>query len=207
MNTTLGALAFIATAVLAGLLVSPRVPVPVTAGTPEPERHAWTRDRVVLAGLAAAFAALATHGQPRPAWWLFAVGGAALCLTDIRSRRIPRTWLYPLAAAVAGSLLAAAVLHDQMDHLARAAAGGLIVAGTWLAIAIISPSSVGLGDVRLAGLTGAITAWIGWTAILEGQLAAMLLALVIAIPIALTSGTTWNRKRHCRWRRRSSPAH
>ena len=45
---------------------------------------------------------------------------------------------------------------------------------------------MGLGDVRVAALTAGLLGWIGWSAVLTGQLSAMALAVVTAGIIAVT---------------------
>jgi leader peptidase (prepilin peptidase)/N-methyltransferase len=191
--TTFPTLAFIAAAVLVSPLLASLTHAREPVDRGEPIRAARARDRVVLACLAATLATLAIHGQPWPAWWLFAVGGAAISLTDIRTHRIPRRWLYPLAGAITICLIAGAMVQGHLDDLLRACAGVLIVGGAWLGVALVRPVAVGLGDVRLAGLTGALTGWLGWTAILEGQLAAMILAIVTGVLIAVRGTTRWGR--------------
>lgn len=193
MTVALPRLAFIAAAIVAAPLLASLTPTLQPNDPVEPVHPTRAHDRAVLACLAAMLAALAVHGRPWPAWWLFAVGGAAITLTDIRSHRIPRRWLYPLAGAIGACLTAAGVLDGHSGDLARAAAGAGIVGGAWLVLALIKPAAVGLGDVRLAATTGALTGWIGWTAILDGQLAALLLAAVTGLLIALSGTARWGR--------------
>jgi leader peptidase (prepilin peptidase)/N-methyltransferase len=42
-------------------------------------------------------------------------------------------------------------------------------------LAFISPASLGLGDVKLAGLLGAFLGWLGWSQTLLGALSAFVL--------------------------------
>ena len=54
---------------------------------------------------------------PAPAWWLFATGGAVLCVVDAQHHLLPARMVYPLAAAVLAVLVLAAVLAGEPDRL------------------------------------------------------------------------------------------
>jgi leader peptidase (prepilin peptidase) / N-methyltransferase len=112
--------------------------------------------------------------------WL---GGCAvpLALIDARTRRLPD----PLtAAAYAGTLallVVAAAAGGHWPELGRAAAGGAVLAGCLLALALIGPGAVGLGDVKLAASAGTALGWYGWRVLLTGPFAGLLLAALYGL--------------------------
>ena len=128
----------------------------------------------------------AAGGTPLAAWWLFATGGAVLCVVDIQHHLLPARIVYPLAAAVFAVLVLAAVLAGEPDGLLRAVLAGVLLGGGWFTVAFIAPPAVGLGDVRVAALAAGLLGWTGWPSVLAGQLAAFGLAAVTAGIIAAT---------------------
>jgi leader peptidase (prepilin peptidase)/N-methyltransferase len=59
--------------------------------------------------------------------------------------------------------------------VARAALGGLALAGFYLLLMIISPAGMSLGDVKLAASLGTLLAWFGWRVLIAGGAAGFLL--------------------------------
>src|SRR6476620_341178 len=98
--------------VLAAVVVSPLLAGWTVALTkPASDRGSWWWPRTVslarfftVAGVAAVLAAGASRGEPHVAWWLFATGGAVLCVTDAEHHLLPARLVYPLAAAVFAAL-------------------------------------------------------------------------------------------------------
>ncbi len=111
-------------------------------------------------------------------WVLLAV---PLGYIDAAVRRLPHALTGPAFLGTLALLAAAAGQAGQWSGLFRAVLGGLaLVAGFWLA-AFLSPSAVGLGDVRLAASTGTVLAWFGWATLVAGLLAAFVLAAVYGL--------------------------
>lgn len=160
---------------------------PATAPAP------WWRPRTVslprvatVAGAAAALVAGAAGGDPLVGWWLFATGGAVLCIVDAEHHLLPARLVYPLAAAILIALAVTAALTGDTDRFLRAVLAATVVGGGWFAVAFLAPSSLGLGDVRVAALAAGLLGWTSWSAVLVGQLAAFALAVVIAGVLAIT---------------------
>jgi leader peptidase (prepilin peptidase)/N-methyltransferase len=101
------------------------------------------------------------------------------------------------AAAYAGTmvlLLLAAATGGHWGALVRAALGGLALAGVYLVLLLISPSGMGLGDVKLAASLGTLLAWPSWRTLVLGGFAGFLLAAVYSIALLATGRAT--RKQH-----------
>jgi leader peptidase (prepilin peptidase)/N-methyltransferase len=165
------------------------------------DEHQWWRPRRVhprqwapVAGVAVVFAALAGAATPWPAWWLLAAAGSALTVVDLRAHILPARLVYPLAATELVTLLAAALIDGQPGRLVRVALAAAVVASCWFAVAFASPASLGLGDVRVAGLGAGLLGWHSWGRVLDGQLAACLLTLLLAVVLAAVHPT------HRSWR-------
>ena len=51
----------------------------------------------------------------------------------------------------------------------------------FLVLALISPSALGMGDVKLAGLVGLPLGWLGWDAVLLGTAAGFVVQAVLSL--------------------------
>jgi prepilin signal peptidase PulO-like enzyme (type II secretory pathway) len=125
------------------------------------------------------FGALATRVHPglvlAAAWWLAACA-VPLAFIDAAVRRLPDRLTIPAYAGTAALLLSAAAVSGHWPILLRAALGGLALAGFYLALLLISPSAMGLGDVKLAASLGTLLAWFGWRTLIAGGFAGFGLA-------------------------------
>jgi leader peptidase (prepilin peptidase)/N-methyltransferase len=85
-------------------------------------------------------------------------------------------------------LLAGTALAQQ-DYwpLLRAAIWAGALFGGYCALALAHPKGMGFGDVKLAGLVGAMLGWLSYPALLVGAFAAFLLGGVAGIAV-LASG-------------------
>lgn len=83
--------------------------------------------------------------------------GVLLALTaiDLEYRRLPNAIVYPSVMATA-LIVGAAEFFGGALSLRGAAAGGLLFGGGLLLVAMLSRGGMGLGDVKLAGLIGAV---------------------------------------------------
>lgn len=126
--------------------------------------------------------------------WL-AVCAVPLAWIDAAVHRLPDVLT---ASAYAGTtallLLAAATTSGRWPDLLRAALGGLALAAFYLALALISRSGMGLGDVKLAASLGTLLAWFGWAALAAGGLAGFLLGGLYGA--ALLAARRATRKQH-----------
>ena len=116
-----------------------------------------------------------------PAYLVLAAAGVLLAVVDLRHRLLPNRVVGP--ALVAGALLltAAAAVDGRWDDLARAALGAVVLFAVFLLLALISPSALGMGDVKLAGLLGLHLGWLGWDAVLLGAAAGFVVQAAVSL--------------------------
>jgi leader peptidase (prepilin peptidase)/N-methyltransferase len=123
------------------------------------------------------------------ACWL-ALCSVPLAFIDAAVRRLPDVLT---GAALAGTtllLFAAAAASGHWPVLARSVLGGVALAGFYLALAMISPSGMGMGDVKAAASLGTMLAWRGWTALIAGGFAGFLFAAVYGIALLMSGRAT-----------------
>ncbi|WP_240619612.1 A24 family peptidase [Blastococcus sp. TF02-8] len=121
-----------------------------------------------------------------PAFLLVAGAGVLLAVIDLRHKLLPNRVVVPAIGATAALLLLAAALGGQWDRLLRAvlAAGALFL--VYLVMALVSPRSLGMGDVKLVALLGLVLGWIGWGAVLLGAYAGFVVQAVVALALLAT---------------------
>ncbi|WP_306368897.1 A24 family peptidase [Nocardiopsis sp. CC223A] len=123
---------------------------------------------VLLAVPAAALAGAAAvlHPDWTPLWlpavlWLVAVG-SALSVIDLRVQRLPDALVrpaYPVAAALIALASLAPPGGPAPGRLLDALLGMVLVTVLYWLLWRIHPRGMGLGDVRLSGLTGLYAGW------------------------------------------------
>jgi leader peptidase (prepilin peptidase)/N-methyltransferase len=121
-----------------------------------------------------------------PGYWLFFWALLCIALIDAATRRIPNRISYPLAPAMLGLLGAAALAHGDPEVAVRALLGGLAGFGALLALALISPRGMGMGDVKLAASLGIGLGYLSWGHVLVGIFGGFFLGGVIAIALLAT---------------------
>jgi len=90
--------------------------------------------------------------------------GLALALIDLDVRRLPDVLTLPSYAVFAVFLGLATLLGSSSGDLVRALLGGLAMYSVYFLICSVYPKGMGFGDVKLSGLLGMATAWLGWGA-------------------------------------------
>jgi leader peptidase (prepilin peptidase)/N-methyltransferase len=114
-------------------------------------------------------------------WLLLVQAGILLSLIDLAVRRLPTRLVGVLAAIVIVCAGFAAWLEDRPQLLLATMAGGLVVGTLYLLLALVTPSQVGMGDVRLAATLGAALAASGWQAVALS----LMLPYSLAFPFAV----------------------
>lgn len=164
-----------------------RWPRPATpAGEPATRSHRSVGALYVAAATAVLFGLTALWTGPRtdlPAFLVLAAAAVLLVLVDVRHHLLPNLVIGPTFLAGAAFLLLSAVIDGSGADLGRAAAGAGVLAAGFLLLALLSPSGLGMGDVKLAGLLGLYLGWVGWGAVLAGALAAFVVQALLAVTL------------------------
>jgi leader peptidase (prepilin peptidase) / N-methyltransferase len=123
------------------------------------------------------------------ACWL-ALCSVPLAFIDVAVRRLPDVLTGSAFAGTTLLLLAAAAAGGHWHVLAQSALGGAALAGFYLVLALVSPSGMGMGDVKAAVGLGVMLAWRGWTALIVGGFAGFLFAAVYGIALLVSGRAT-----------------
>ena len=118
-----------------------------------------------------------------PAFLFLAAAGVLLAVNDLQHHLLPNRIVLPSIGIGACLLLLAAVAAGERESLVRAVLGALVLFGVFLVLALISPSGLGMGDVKLASLVGLYLGWIGWSALVAGAAAGFVIQAVLALAL------------------------
>ncbi|MHA7306321.1 prepilin peptidase [Arthrobacter sp. TMN-49] len=131
------------------------------------------------------------------AFWLVVAAGLYylvmatwLSVIDIKHQLLPNRIVFP-SAAIAGVLLLSASLfmHDAGTAL-RTLLGGTVLWVVYVVLRLVSPSSMGYGDVKLAFVLGLYLGFIGWSAVLWGTFLAFVLGALWGLALMVTKKGT-----------------
>jgi leader peptidase (prepilin peptidase)/N-methyltransferase len=135
------------------------------------------------------FGALAARVHPglvlAAACWLAACAVALACV-DAAVARLPDVLTGPAYAGTVLLLVLAAATSGHWSFLVRALLGGAALAAAYLALAVVSRSALGLGDVKLAASLGTLSAWPGWPTLIGGVFAGFLLGAIYGIGLLVS---------------------
>jgi len=124
-----------------------------------------------------------------PAYLYLVAVGLALALIDLDVHRLPDALTLPSYPVLAALLGLGALFGSDSGHLGRALLGGLAMYAFYFVICFAYPAGMGFGDVKLSGVLGMATAWLGWGAWGIGLFAGFLFGGVWGIGlIALRKG-------------------
>lgn len=131
------------------------------------------------------------------AFWLVLVAGlyylamaSWLSVIDIKHQLLPNRIVFP-SAAIAGVLLLSAsfFMHDAGTAL-RTLLGGAVLWAVYVVLRLVSPSSMGYGDVKLAFVLGLYLGFVSWSAVLWGTFLAFVLGALWGLVLMVTKKGT-----------------
>lgn len=105
----------------------------------------------------------------------------ALTAIDLEHHRLPDVIVLPSYAVAVVVFGASALVAGDGERMAIAAAGAGLLFAAYLALALVSPRGMGMGDVKLAGVIGVYLGWAGWAGLAVGTLAAFVLGGLLGL--------------------------
>jgi leader peptidase (prepilin peptidase) / N-methyltransferase len=186
----------------AGLLVGLGLEVVVDRVPRREPLNGWSR-RDLNPGRAALLAALTValfvglairydESWVLPAFLVLTAGLVALSVIDLEHFLLPNRIVYPLAVGTLALLALAAVGDDAWAAFGRAVLGGVAATVTLGALHLVSPRSMGFGDVKLAFVLGLALGWLGWGEFISGLYGGFFLGAIVGI--ALIAAKVMTRK-------------
>jgi leader peptidase (prepilin peptidase)/N-methyltransferase len=121
-----------------------------------------------------------------PAFLTLAAVGVLLAVIDLRHHLLPNRVVLPSIGVGAVLLLVAALGEHEWDALLRAALGSVVLFAVFLVLALVSPSGLGWGDVKLAALLGLHLGWLGWGVVVAGGAAGFVLQALLALVLLVS---------------------
>lgn len=122
-----------------------------------------------------------------PAYCAFAAAAVVLGAVDLTEKRLPNAILYPSLAVSVALLACTSLVTGAWTAFLGAVCGGAGLFALYFVLAVISPSGIGMGDVKLAALVGLMLGYLGWMPLLVGGTAGFLIGGLTSL-IALVSG-------------------
>ena len=153
------------------------------------KRRLAVRPPVVEAGTALLFALTALRfglSWELPAFLFLAAAGVLLTVIDVQHKLLPDRVTLPAIGGGAGLLAVAALGTGEWPALLRAGLGAAVLFAAFLVLALISPRSLGMGDVKLAALLGLYLGWLGWPVLVFGAAAGFVVQAVLALALLVT---------------------
>lgn len=120
-----------------------------------------------------------------PAYLVFFAALVAVSAVDLEHRLVPKRVVYPALGLGAALLTLAALARGSSTPLVDAGIGGLASFVAIFVLNLISPRLMGMGDVRLAGLTGVFLGWLGLSHALVGLFLGFLLGALGGVVLAI----------------------
>jgi len=108
-----------------------------------------------------------------------------IAVIDFEQLRVPNRLVATAAVAMYPLLALASASSVSGTSLGRAIAGSFALLLLYLALHLIAPSSLGMGDVKLAFVIGGHLAFLGWDSVYDGTLAAFASMAVVGLALIL----------------------
>jgi len=167
-----------------GGLIGPMLVVIARRFLRSERRLGWRTSTAAAVATGGAFVVVTAAIGFRPAlfaYGVFVVAAIIISIVDLAERRIPNYVVLPASGAVLVLLAASALLDGEWSRVLGAAIGAAALFGLYFALALISPRGMGMGDVKLALLVGAVTGYLGLSGWLIGMLAGFVIGAVVSL--------------------------
>ncbi|TVU65518.1 prepilin peptidase [Paenarthrobacter nitroguajacolicus] len=177
--------AFPLLAALAGLLLGPAAEFLIARTLPRLGGLPAHKVRITTAAVTALlFGLLAWRfgfSPELPAFFLLALLGVQLSRIDFVLHLLPNPLVLILLGGGVAFLGVAAVVSPAWPELIRGLAGAATLFAGYLILGLISPGSLGMGDVKLAAPLGLYLGYLGWEQVLFGGLLGFVVGGVLTV--------------------------
>jgi leader peptidase (prepilin peptidase) / N-methyltransferase len=119
------------------------------------------------------------------AYLYFAAISIALSMIDIDTKRLPNVIVLPAYLVGAVLLAASSLLEGNLQPLLFAGIGAFALFGLYLLLAVIVPRGMGFGDVKLAGVIGLFTGFLGVGPLIVSAFAAFFVGGLFSVVMLL----------------------
>ena len=154
-----------------------------TCSVPIPVRYPLVEALTAVLFLVATLA-VGLHAQ-LPAVLAFVAAGVALSFIDVEHMRLPTPIVYTALVLVTVALIVAALVTKRPSALVTVGGGAAAAAAFLFAIAFLSPKAMGMGDVRLAAVLGALLGWYGMGRVALGIMLGFVVGSVVGIALSI----------------------
>lgn len=137
----------------------------------------------ITAILVIAFVAVEGLGWLGIAHCAFSVFAVQLSVIDWRLRILPNALLLPFGLMSGALLFASAASVQGWSDYGRALLGSGLLFLAYLIMATLSPSGLGMGDVKLAAVVGLFLAYQGWDTLFFGAAAGFIAGAIIGLSL------------------------
>ncbi len=143
---------------------------------------------VVSALVLGAFAARIGDDVVLASYAVFGLSMVAMSAVDLERQIIPNRLVYGTLALLVPLFVLSAAVDGRWGSLARAAIAGAAGFVGFLLVHLAVPRGMGFGDVRLAGIIGFATGWLGLGHAFVAFFAAFVLGALVGIGAMMVSG-------------------
>lgn len=127
-----------------------------------------------------------------PAFLVLGVMSVQLGRIDLVHHLLPNPLVLSLLIAGLVLLTAGSTISMDWPSLMRAFAGAALLFFVYLALALISPAGLGMGDVKLAAPLGLYLGWLDWSALFYGGALGFVMGGLVSAGMLATKRTTKN---------------
>lgn len=136
----------------------------------------WWLAYVLVVAIAAIAVGFQAEGPQSPAFVWFTAAALVLAGVDAVTLRLPNTLVYPTVTFLAAWLALSAMSIGRPEVALRVLVAGTAAGLCYLALHMMSPTGLGMGDVKFAPAIAMVLGWYSWGWVLVASVAAFALA-------------------------------
>jgi len=159
---------------------------PPAADEPPPRPARRLAVAILTAALFGGMAARFVGSWALPAYLVLAAALVALAVIDLETYLLPNRIVYPLTVATIVLLGLGALADDDLDALGRGLSAAAIAFMVFFVLHLVSPRSMGFGDVKLSFTLGLALGYLSWGEMILGLFLGFLYGAVIGLVLIAT---------------------